>query len=190
MNEFSLLCRILGTLFYRQPDDLTVKPLWNLLAEGKLNQHWPLEQDELLAQLQRPYERAALNQDYQQLFLTETPAVTPYGHEWPNGPEEADVASFLTARGMPLAETPADHFGRLLLAASWLEDNAADDENQAIMTLFEEFLLPWCGAFLGKVEAHAQTGFYRALAMTTRGAVQAMAEELLEVDDTEDEQEA
>lgn len=189
MNEFSLLCRILGTLFYRHPNDPAVEPLWDLLAQGKLNQHWPLEQDELLAQLQRPYERDSLRADYDALFRGESPAVTPFGHQWPQGPAEAEVKNFLTTRGMPLSDTPADHFGLLLIAASWLEDHAADDENQAIIILFETLLLPWCGAFLGKVEAHAQTGFYRALAMTTRGAVQAMAEELIETEEFDDEEE-
>jgi hypothetical protein len=33
---------------------------------------------------------------------------------------------------MPLSDTPADHIGTLLLAASWIEDNAGDDENEAI----------------------------------------------------------
>jgi TorA maturation chaperone TorD len=46
---------------------------------------------------------------------------------------------------MPLSDTPADHIGTLLLAASWIEDNAGDDENEAIETLFETYLLPWLG---------------------------------------------
>ncbi|MEN4756104.1 molecular chaperone, partial [Pantoea agglomerans] len=40
--------------------------------------------------------------------------------------------------------------------------------------------LPWCGAFLGKVEAHATTAFYRTLAMLSREAIQAMYNELLD----------
>ena len=180
MNEFSALCRILGTLFYRQPNDPAIQPLWDLFAQGNLSQQWPLEQDELLSQLQRPYETDALIRDYQQLFGTDSPAVTPFGHLWPAGPEESAVRNFLTLRGMPLPAAPTDHFGLLLLAASWLEDHAAEDENQALILLFENYLLPWCASFLGKVEAHAQTGFYRALAMITRGAMQAMVEELLD----------
>lgn len=81
---------------------------------------------------------------------------------------------------MPLAEAPADHFGQLLLAASWLEDQSQEDEAQAQIVLFDEFLLPWCGRFLGKVEAHATTGFYRTLALMTRDALQAMRDELAE----------
>ena len=65
---------------------------------------------------------------------------------------------------MPLADTPADHIGTLLLAASWLEDQSTEDESEALETLFSEYLLPWCGAFLGKVEAHATTPFWRTMA--------------------------
>jgi TorA maturation chaperone TorD len=52
----------------------------------------------------------------------------------------------------------------LLLAASWLEDHAPEDESDVLETLFAEYILPWCGEFLGKVEAHATTPFWRAMA--------------------------
>lgn len=53
MNEFSILCRVLGTLYYRQPQDPLLVPLFTLIREGKLAQSWPLEQDELLERLQK-----------------------------------------------------------------------------------------------------------------------------------------
>lgn len=53
MNEFSVVCRVLGTLFYRQPQDPRLAPLFTLFQAGKLQQYWPLEQDELLVRLQR-----------------------------------------------------------------------------------------------------------------------------------------
>ncbi len=186
MNEFSLICRILGTFFYRQPQDPTLTPLWDSLHKGQFQQHWPLEQDELLAQLQRDYTLTELTDDYTRLFAGDDPLVSPFASQWPEGPTTTAVTQFLTERGMPLGTTPADHFGLLLLAASWLEDQSAADEIQAQLALFEEYLLPWCGTFLGKVEAYAQTGFYRALAVITRGALQAMAEELFELQDDND----
>ena len=53
MNEFSILCRVLGSLYYRQPQDPLLVPLFTLIREGKLAQNWPLEQDELLERLQK-----------------------------------------------------------------------------------------------------------------------------------------
>ena len=70
--------------------------------------------------------------------------------------------------------------GTLLLAASWLEDQSAEDESEALETLFIEYLLPWCGTFLGKVEAHAATPFWRTMAPLTRDAIGAMWDELQE----------
>ncbi len=70
-------------------------------------------------------------------------------------------------------------WGTLLLAASWLEDNVEDD-NEALETLFADYLLPWFETFLGKVEAHATTAFWRTMAPLTREAIAAMWDELQE----------
>ena len=183
MNEFSIICRILGSLYNRPPQDPLLEPLFSLLQSGKFQQHWPLEQDELLNRLQANCDPKLLAEDYNALFVGENCNVSPFGSKWPEGPQEADVRSFLAERGMPLGEAPVDHFGALLLAASWLEDQSEADEYQAQITLFDEYLLPWCGTFLGKVEAHATTAFYRTLAAISREALQAMRDELAELEE-------
>lgn len=186
MNEFSIICRVIGSLFNRQPQDPLLEPLFTLIRTGKLQQHWPLEQDELLARLQQHADPQALAADYNALFIGSECRVSPYGSQWQDGPAEAEVRSFLQQRGMPLTDAPVDHFGALLLAASWLEDQAQEDEIQAQIALFDDYLLPWCGAFLGKVEAHAASGFYRTLAALSREALQAMREELAEAEESEE----
>ena len=60
MNEFSILCRVIGSLFNRQPQDPLLVPLFTLLREGKLQSQWPLEQDELLTRLQQNSDPQAL----------------------------------------------------------------------------------------------------------------------------------
>ncbi|MCU5774790.1 molecular chaperone [Erwiniaceae bacterium BAC15a-03b] len=180
MNEFSIICRILGSLFNRQPQDPLLVPLFSMLREGKLQQHWPLEQDELLTRLQQHSDPQALAADYNALFVGSDCKVPPYASQWENGPQEADVRAFLQQRGMPIGDAPVDHFGALLLAASWLEDQSEEDESQAQIALFDDYLMPWCGQFLGKVEAHASSVFYRTLAAISREAVQAMRDELAE----------
>ncbi|MGH1498700.1 TorD/DmsD family molecular chaperone [Yersinia proxima] len=186
MNDFSLVCRILGSLFYRQPQDPLLEPLFTLISQGKLEQHWPLEQRELLARLQQEYQPEALVADYNALFVGDERSVSPYGSDYEDAHPEAEVRAFLQQRGMPLGDGPADHFGGLLLAASWLEDQAAEDEVAAQIELFDAYLLPWCGRFLGKVEAHATSSFYRTLAQLSREALQAMWDELSENNDTEE----
>ena len=71
MNEFSILCRVLGSLYYRQPQDPLLVPLFTLIREGKLAASWPLEQDELLARLQKSCEVQSLATDYNALFVGE-----------------------------------------------------------------------------------------------------------------------
>ncbi|MXP49466.1 molecular chaperone [Pantoea sp. Eser] len=174
MNEFSILCRVIGSLFNCQPQDPLLVPLFTLLREGKLQAQWPLEQDELLTRLQQNSDPQALAGDYNALFVGSDCKVSPYASQWPEGKNEPEVRAFLTSRGMPLSDAPADHFG-VLLAASWLEDQSSEeDESSAQLSLFEEYLLPWCGTFLGKVEAHTTTAFYRTLAALSREAIQAM----------------
>ncbi|WP_029592470.1 molecular chaperone [Franconibacter pulveris] len=180
MNEFSIICRLLGSLWYREPQDAVLAPVWSLIAEGKLAQSWPLEQDELLARLQKSYNAQDVAADYRTLFTGDERRVSPLRSAWQEGAKEEEVRAFLSERGMSLSDAPADHFGMLLLAASWLEDQAQDDESEALETLFDNYLLPWCGAFLGKVEAHAASAFWRTFAQLTRDAIQAMWEELQE----------
>lgn len=183
MNELSVLCRVLGSLYYRQPQDPLLVPLFTLISEGKLAASWPLEQDELLARLQKSCDLPLIAADYNALFVGDECSVPPYRSAWVEGATQEDVRAFLSARGMPLADTPSDHIGTLLLAASWLEDNAAEDESEALETLFADYILPWYDSFFGKVEAHATTAFWRTLAMVTRDAIGAIWEELQEEDE-------
>lgn len=185
MNEFSLVCRILGTLFYRLPNDPVTEPLFQLIKSGKLKQNWPLEQDELLERLQRDVKPDALLADYRSMFDVNG-SVPPYRSHY-TGENESGCRAFLSLVGMTLTEKPADHFGLLLLAASWIEDHSAEDEIQAQLTLFDEFLLPWFTQFLGKVEAHAVTPFYRTLAIITRETLIDMRDELGEIEDVQTE---
>ena len=78
MNEFSILCRVLGSLYYRQPQDPLLVPLFTLIRDGKLAASWPLEQDELLERLQKSCDTQPLTADYNALFVGDECAVSPY----------------------------------------------------------------------------------------------------------------
>lgn len=78
MNEFSILCRVLGTLYYRQPQDPLLVPLFTLIREGKLAQNWPLEQDDLLERLQKSCDMQQIATDYNALFVGDECRVSPY----------------------------------------------------------------------------------------------------------------
>ncbi|BBG58759.1 MULTISPECIES: molecular chaperone [Providencia] len=184
MNEFSIVCRILGTLFQRSPDDALVKPLLDIIAQDKLKASWPLEQDDQWEKMAKAVDIKAITADYQSMFGSEL-TVPPFAHRYDEEITEAEIREFLTSRGMPLTDAPTDTFGALLLATSWLEDQAAEDETAAQTELLDSYILPWYGSFLGKVEAHATTPFYRILAQITRDAVIALRDELESEGDSE-----
>lgn len=182
MNEFSILCRVLGSLYYRQPQDPLLVPLFTLIREGKLAASWPLEQDELLARLQKSCEMQSPATDYNALFVGEACSVPPYRSAWVEGSSEAEVRAFLSEHGIPTGE------GRRIISARccWpprLEDHAAEDQSETLELLFADYILPWCGTMLGKVEAHAHTPFWRTMAPLTRDAIAAMWDELQEEDE-------
>lgn len=184
INDFSLLCRLFGNLFYRQPTDPILVGTFNWLAQGGLAQHWALSTDaqseNALATLQKLASNPTqLEASYQVLFAENGSIATTISAY---GLSVSDFISFRQERAMPELDN-ADHFALLLLSASWIEDNL--DSTLAQKSLFEQFLLPCASSFLGKVEAF-DTGFYKALAQLTRDALSAMADELEESEqDTE-----
>lgn len=177
INDFSLLCRLFGNLFYRNPTDPILASTFNWLAQGGLRQYWALTTDaqseNALSVLQNNANPTQLEESYQALFSEKGAIATTISAY---GLSVTDFIEFRQARAMPDLNN-ADHFALLLLTASWLEDNL--DSTLAQQTLFEQFLLPCASQFLGKVEAF-DTGFYKALAQLTRDALSAMADELEE----------
>lgn len=178
INDFSMLCRLFGNLFYRAPSDEVIAPIFTWLQQGNLTALWALSTDsrseKALQQLQSAVSVEQLSAEYQHLFAENgivSPKISAYSNNL------ADFVEFRSQRGLD-ALPQADHVAHLLLTASWLEDNV--DSALAQQTLFEQFLLPVMSKFLGKVEAHDQ-GFYRALAQLCRDALSAMADELEEV---------
>lgn len=176
LNNFSLISRLFGNLFYRAPRDPILAGVFSWLQQQGLQQVWALESDKAtekaIESLQMPIDLTALEQEYQRLFVGENAiacAISAYGVD------AAKFEAFRQQRGMPVLET-ADHFALVFLTASWIEDNL--DSTQAQLELFEQFLLPCASQFLNKVEQQAQLPFYRALALLSREILAAMADEL------------
>lgn len=177
INDFSLLCRLFGNLFYRDPTDPILTGTFAWLAQGGLRQQWALNTDsqsELsLTLIEKQANPTELAPYYQALFAekgTIPTAISAYAVS------VEDFISFRNERGMPGLEQ-LDHVALLLLTASWIEDHL--DSTQAQETLFETFLLPCMNKFLTLVETK-DNSFYKALAQLTRDALSAMADELEE----------
>ena len=177
INDFSLLCRLFGNLFYRSPQAPILAGTFEWLKQGNLAKQWALSTDsqseQALVMIEKNANPTELESTYQALFGDDgaiSTTISAYGIS------VEDFCIFRQRRGMPALEKP-DHIALLLLTASWLEDNLESTEAQ--QQLFEQFLLPCLSKFLGKVEAF-DTGFYKALAQLTRDALSAMADELEE----------
>lgn len=178
LNNFSLISRLFGNLFYRAPTDAVLSGVFDWLQQKGLNQVWVLDADKesqsALDNLQLKIDLNLLDQEYQKLFGAEGKVPTAISAYDIN---VSDFIAFREARGMPAVES-ADHFALLLLTASWLEDNV--DSISAQQELFEDFLLPCAAKFLTQVETYATLPFYRSLASLTREILAAMADELEE----------
>ncbi len=182
INDFSLLCRLFGNLFYRSPTDPILAGTFTWLAQGGLRRQWALSTDaqsELaLTMLEKNANPTQLQASYQALF-GEAGAIATTISAYKISVE--DFINFRQTRAMPELEKP-DHVALLLLTSSWIEDNL--DSNVAQQAFFEQFLLPCAAKFLGQIEAH-DNGFYKALAQLCRDALSAMADELEEGSETE-----
>lgn len=179
INDFSLLCRLFGNLFYRQPTDPILAGTFAWLAQGGLRQQWALSTDassELaLTLIEKNANPTQLAPSYQALFAENGAIATTISAY---NVSVGDFIAFRQARNMPELEN-ADHVALLFLTASWIEDNI--DSTLAQQELFEQFLLPVASKFLRQVEAH-DLGFYKSLAQLSRDALSAMADELEETD--------
>ncbi|PVX39885.1 TorA maturation chaperone TorD [Pasteurella langaaensis DSM 22999] len=176
LNNFSLISRLFGNLFYRAPNDEILAGVFAWLQQKGLEQVWALDVDKhsqaAIESLQMPIATDALQAEYEFLFAGEDSVscrISDYGIN------VDEFIAFRHERGMPVVES-ADNFGLVFLTASWIEDNLESTEAQR--HLFEVFLLPCANKFLAKVENRARLPFYRALALLSREILAAMADEL------------
>ena len=123
INDFSLLCRLFGNLFYRQPIDPLLAGTFQWLAQGGLRQQWALNTDaqsELaLTLIEKHAHPTELSAAYQAIFA-----------------DSGNVSTKISDYQINVAE---------------FEDNL--DSTAAQQALFADFLLPVMSKFLGKVEA-------------------------------------
>lgn len=179
LNDFSLLCRLFGNLFYRSPTDPILAGTFDWLAHDSLRQQWALDTDAqsdlALTLIEKNANPTQLNESYQALFVGKGKIPTAISAF---NASVTDFVAFRDKRTMPEVAN-ADHVALLLLTASWIEDNL--DSTLAQQELFEQFILPVMSKFLDLVEKQAD-GFYKALAQLTREALAAMADELDEIE--------
>ena len=177
ITNFSLISRLFGNLFHIMPTDPVLENVFNWLQQKGLQQVWALhtdnESERAIADVQMLIKPAMLEDEYLALFSIDGGKVPM--HMAAYDLDEQAFLAFRQERGMPDLTSPVD-FGLVLLTASWIEDNLNSTVAQA--ELFEQYLLPYAGKFLSKVESAATLPFYRSLALLTREILAATADEL------------
>lgn len=209
MNELSLICRMIGNLFYRKPSDPLLAPLYESISSGRLMADWPLKQDELLKRWQG-CKLAEIDSEYQRLFLNTTISNTTISNTAISNIQITDTftedeelkeewQNIVTTSKMPVtAETQIYHYGFIWLLLSWLEaqqsavidaQDSQPDETQSeqiglldelINKVFFDHLKPISKSILSNLETYTQHDFYKVLAMITRELITAIDEEFSE----------
>ena len=114
LNHFSLISRLFGNLFYRQPTDNILSGVFTWLQQQQLSEVWPLTEDtesqQALDALQMPIDLTLLEKEYQKL-LGEKGAVATQISAYDIS--VADFENFRQERNLPPSDN-LDHFAMLL----------------------------------------------------------------------------
>ncbi|RPH22522.1 Tat proofreading chaperone DmsD [Buttiauxella warmboldiae] len=180
LAAIALTGRVLGALYYQEPQSRDVAGLYASLAQPDWVEQWPLQHTELAAIAQRmkegfSYAPETLSEAWQRLFIGpyELPA-SPWGSVYLDKEQVLFGDSMLELRrwmrkndiaNEQQSNEPEDHIGLLLMLAAWL---AQEGLQQKVDELLAWHLLPWSGRFLELFIASAAHPFYQALGELTQ----------------------
>ncbi|HGN1708183.1 TPA: molecular chaperone [Providencia rettgeri] len=170
------LLRILGACFYYSPQSETLKNVLPVLSEIPTLYAWDnLDKVQTICASLSQVQPDEISYDYSILFEGQgSMPAPPWGSvylEHDNtvmGESTTAYRHFLQTKGL-VTDTgirePEDQFGLMMMAISALAEQGDDN---AIITLFEQYLLPWAYRYLELVQqSKTETSFYPALAQLT-----------------------
>ena len=188
VEAITISARVLGALFYFDPQSDQAAPLVQAFQDGSWAQQWP-ENLPFSAELTEEFQAQSdepLHEAWQRLFVGPyaLPA-PPWGSVWLDRENVLFGESTLALRqwmrdnniGFEAQQNePEDHFGTLLMLSAWLKENGREEEWQQLLAWH---LLPWSGHFLQEFVDHAEHPFYRALGKLTQQTIAQWLEEVL-----------
>lgn len=165
--------RVLGALFYYDPDSEAAAPLIAMLRQPGWETQWPVANDGLSIiahELTQEADDETLQQARQRLFIGPyaLPA-PPWGSVWLDresvlfGDSTLALRSWMQQNGIAHnseMNEPEDQFGTLLMLAAWL---AGEGRENALDELLAYHLLPWSDRFLEQFIDGAAHPFWHAL---------------------------
>ncbi|WP_272693963.1 TorD/DmsD family molecular chaperone [Providencia sp. PROV036] len=170
------MIRILGAFFYYPPQSDTLRNVYPVLGEIPQLHSWENpEHIQAICTLLSKIQPDDIAYDYSILFEGQgSMPAPPWGSvylEHDNtvmGESTSAYRHFLQTKGL-VTDTglrePEDQFGLMMMAVSAL---AEQEDDSAIITLFEQYLLPWAYRYLKLVQqSKTETAFYPTLAQLT-----------------------
>lgn len=167
--------RILGSLFYAEPNSEQNQPLVALLQNGDWQSEYQFLNENKRSEIQKNLQNATseqLNEAYQALFIgpNALPA-PPWGSVYLDkesvlfGDSLLHLRTFLSDNQIAFSlnqNEPEDHIGLMLMLAAYL----AEATPHLLKPFFAEHLLPWAYRFLALFNAE-NSPFYQGLGELT-----------------------
>lgn len=173
-QHIALTGRVLGALFYCEPDSPACSDIVAQLSGGSWVAQWPYGSEEQLASiaalLAQPDVQETREEAWQRLFIGPyaLPA-PPWGSVYLDkenvlfGDSTLKLRNWMAEQQVEVTldmEEPEDQFGLLLMMAAWLAEN----QPEKLADLLAEHLLPWAYRYLDLLQSDAGHPFYLGLA--------------------------
>lgn len=185
-NQIAQFGRILGSLFYAEPNSEQNQPLVALLQNGEWQAECDFLSESKRSEIQKNLQNASseqLNEAYQTLFIgpNALPA-PPWGSVYLDqesvvfGDSLLRLREFLSNNQIAFLlnqNEPEDHIGLMLMLAAYL----AEENPILIKPFFAEHLLHWAYRFLALLNAE-NTPFYQGVGELTEALLQHWQENL------------
>ncbi len=176
-QQIALTGRVLGALFYCEPDSPACSEIVAQLQVGTWVSEWPygLETElmPIAARLAQVSPEETLEAAWQRLFIGPyaLPA-PPWGSVYLDkenvlfGDSTVKLRDWMAQQQVEVTlaqQEPEDHIGLLLMMAAWLAEHQPAD----LPVLLADHLLPWGYRYLALLQADANHPFYQGLAALT-----------------------
>lgn len=173
-QHIALTGRVLGALFYCEPDSPACSDIVAQLSSGSWLAQWPYESEEQLAPiaalLAQSDAQETREEAWQRLFIGPyaLPA-PPWGSVYLDkenvlfGDSTLKLRNWMAEQQVEVTldtEEPEDQFGLLLMMVAWLAEN----QPEKLPDLLAEHLLPWAYRYLDLLQSDAGHPFYQGVA--------------------------
>lgn len=173
-QHIALTGRVLGALFYCEPDSPVCSDIVAQLRSGSWVTQWPYGQDNQLASiadlLMQPDKNETLEEAWQRLFIGPyaLPA-PPWGSVYLDkenvlfGDSTLKLRHWMAQQQVDFTlvqEEPEDQFGLLMMMTAWLAEHQPAD----LPVLLAEHILPFAYRYLDLLQSTAGHPFYQGIA--------------------------